>query len=110
MSASIQDRFSKNRSPMMTGSFMSKDYRMTCFITENLEALIFELTVRRFTYGWERDLLIYFFDIPQRHVSRQCGGYVLDRHGDLAVPLVPDVAAFDPGEHPAGHADGIASG
>ena len=58
----------------------------------------------------KKDLLIYFFDIPQRHVSRQCGGYVLDRHGDLAVPLVPDVAALDPGEHPAGHADGIASG
>ncbi len=95
---------------MMTGSFMSKDSRMTCFITENLEALIFELTLRRLRMCGKKDLLIYFFDIPQRHVSRQCGGYVLDRHGDLAVPLVPDVAALDPGEHPAGHADGIASG
>ena len=84
---------------MMTGSFMSKDSRMTCFITENLEALIFELTLRRLRMCGKKDLLIYFFDIPQRHVSRQCGGYVLDRHGDLAVSLVADVAAFDSCEH-----------
>lgn len=60
VSASIQDRFSKNRSPMMTGSFMSKDSRMTCFITENLEALIFELTLRRLRMCGKKDLLIYF--------------------------------------------------
>ena len=58
----------------------------------------------------KKDLLIYFFDIPQRHVSRQCGGYVLDRHGDLAVPLVPDVAALDPGEHGRTRAAEIALG
>ena len=57
------------------------------------------MNVCRITYGCYCELLIYFCDVFQRNIGRQGGCDVADRHGDLAVSLVADVAAFDSGEY-----------
>lgn len=86
VSANIQERLSRNRSPIITGSLISRDSCMTCFINREFRGVNFRIE-RMSDYVWMLLRIVNLScDVFQRNIGHQGGCDVADRHGILLCP------------------------
>lgn len=67
VSANIQERLSRNRSPIITGSLISRDSCMTCFINRKFRGVNFRIE-RMSDYVW---MLLRIVNLSLRCISAE---------------------------------------